>query len=172
MSKLGNGNHLTGFSKVEASFVCLLLWEMAGLKPPNVSVMQSKGDFLFCFRVCFLLFSMKAVFSDILQSFCSVISHWKGRVGGPLQVILFTICPEKGGSGEREGKRKLISGRSRPGGDLFSIFFSGLSSFGWKGYCCYPYHHYHYQCGLIFLHVCLKCEVNLLVEELISAILF
>ena len=126
------------------------LWEMAGLKPPNVSVMQSKGDFLFCFRVCFLLFSMKAVFSDILRSFCSVISHWKGRVGGLLQVIPFTICPEKGGRGEREGKRKLISGRSRPGGDLFSIFFSGLSSFGWKGFYCYPYHHYHYQCGLFF----------------------
>lgn len=150
---------------------CYWLWEMAGLKPPNVSVMQSKGDFLFWFRVCFLLFSMKAVFSDILQSFCSVISHWKGRVGGSLQVIPFTMCPEKGGRGRgRERGSSLVEGA--PGGDLFSIFCSGLSSFGWKGFYCYPYHHYHYQCGVIFLHVCLKREVNLLVEELISAILF
>lgn len=92
------------------------LWEMAGLKPPNVSVMQSKGDFLFWFRVCFLPFSMKAVFADILQSFCSVISHWKGRVGGPLQVIPFTIRPEKGGRGRgRERGSSLVEGADLEG---------------------------------------------------------
>lgn len=95
---------------------------MAGLKQQNISMMQSRGDFLFCFRVCFLLFSMKAVFSDILQSFCRV----KGQGAGPLWVIPFSICPEKG-EGERKEKGRLISGRSRPGGDLFSIFFSRLS---------------------------------------------
>lgn len=45
------------------------------------------------------------------------------------------------------GARQLISGRSRAGGDLFSIFFSRLNSFGWKGFYCYHHHYYYMWCN-------------------------
>lgn len=50
------------------------------------------------------------------------------------------------------GEGGLISGRSRPGGDLFSIFSSRLNSSGWKGFdCCY--NHHYYLRDVVFLHV-------------------
>lgn len=83
--------------------------EMAILKQRNISAMQSKGDFLFCFRLLFpSLLNAGCVFwhSAIL---CLVISHWKGGVLGPLQVIPGTKLWKRGGGGRLgEGKRRLF----------------------------------------------------------------
>lgn len=149
---LGNGNwHLTVCSKVGASFSCLLLTEK-WIKAVKYFNGADRAKLTSCFVLGFVSFSSQwRLISDILQSFCSVNSHWKGRVWGPLQVIPFTICPGRGWM--EWGAGQLISGRSRAGGDVFSILFSRLNSFGWKGFYCY----HHIMCGVIFLHISLKC---------------
>ena len=86
---------------------------------------------------------------------------------GPPQVIPFTIGPERGAG--RGGS--LVAG-IRPGGDLFSIFFSRLNSFGWKGF--YWHHHRHYYVWCTFPTRFSRALGEIVGEEsqIISAILF